>query len=139
MQTQTAPGSDDAEDTKPGLRNFEDLRAHRRVPVYVEVSMASENNFYAGLTDNLSTGGVFVATHQPPPIGAEVELTLHLPGRDAGHAVCGVVRWIRSFAASCEGAPPGCGIEWHRLTETELKDISAFVRQRETILYEGAA
>lgn len=118
---------------------FEELRKHVRIPVEIEVSMMSEHNFYAGLTDNLSTGGVFFATYQPPPVNAPVELVLRLPEQEQTFVLSGVVRWIRSCDASCEGAPPGCGVQWRELPDAALQAIAAFVRGRETILYDDAA
>ena len=38
-------------------------RRHLRYAVELDVSMSSEHNFYAGFAENLSEGGVFVATH----------------------------------------------------------------------------
>lgn len=110
-------------------------RSHTRVPLEIEVTMASENNFWAGLTDNLSEGGVFVATHVPPACGTEVEMTLILP-RGRTFAVRGVVRWIRSYEASCEGMPPGCGIQWTTLPDGAYEAITSIVNRRGTLLYD---
>src|SRR5579862_3688972 len=90
----------------------ENQREYFRAPLEVDVTMVSENNFYAGLTDNISEGGVFVATYQPPSIGSEVELLLRLGESDQMFRFQGVVCWIRSYEASCDGVPPGCGIKW---------------------------
>jgi len=38
-------------------------RAHVRHDVELEVSLESESNFYMGLTENLSEGGLFIAIH----------------------------------------------------------------------------
>ncbi len=117
----------------------EQQRHYVRVPVEVEVSMASENNFYAGLTDNISEGGLFVATHQSPPIGAEVTLILRLPESEQSFEVRGAVCWHRGFEACRDGVPPGCGIQWRQLSAEATRAISQFVLQRETIFFEDAA
>src|ERR1700733_903690 len=54
-------------------------REHERFSVELEVSLGSEHNFYAGLAENLSAGGVFIATHQLKPVGSTIELTINLP------------------------------------------------------------
>jgi uncharacterized protein (TIGR02266 family) len=117
-------------------RDYADMRSHERVPVEVAVSMESENNFYAGITDNISEGGVFIATVTPPARGTVVDLQLSLPGYEAPFAVRGVVRWIREPQASCEGMPPGCGIQWLEMTRETLMAIHHFVQRRETILFD---
>ena len=38
-----------------------DARAHRRLALELEVTLQSDSNFYIGLTENLSDGGIFVA------------------------------------------------------------------------------
>ena len=48
-------------------------RQFTRVPFTVEVSVASEHNFFTGFTSNISEGGVFIATDLPPPLGTIVE------------------------------------------------------------------
>jgi hypothetical protein len=67
-------------------------RAHARCGVDLEVSLGSEHNFYAGLAENISAGGVFVATHMVKPVGELVELTIHFPEED---------RVVRYAAATC--------------------------------------
>jgi len=116
----------------------ENNREFCRAPLEVDVTMMSENNFYAGLTDNISEGGVFVATYQPPSIGSEVDLLLRLPESEQSFRFHGVVCWLRSFEASCEGAPPGCGIKWLALPAEAKLAIQKFVAGRETILVDDA-
>jgi uncharacterized protein (TIGR02266 family) len=111
-----------------------DHRAHPRVPLSVEVSLESENNFYAGLTDNISEGGVFVATHTPPARGTRVEFELLLD--EQRFPIQGEVCWTRDVAASAEGAPPGCGIRWISISDAALRAVLRFIRARGTNFYE---
>ena len=55
-----------------------DARAYRRLCLELEVTLESDSNFYMGLTENLSDGGIFVATHAIQPIGTIVALTLRI-------------------------------------------------------------
>ena len=113
-------------------------RVHERAPLEVEVTLESENNFYAGITNDVSEGGVFVATVVPPPVGAWVALTLRLGEEGPSWHVCGEVRWVRDVDAACEGCPPGCGIRWRFIPDEALEAIHAFVAGRDTILFEAA-
>ena len=110
-------------------------RAHLRVPLSVEVSLESENNFYTGLTDNISEGGVFVATHTPPPRGTHVEFELVL-GDGARFPIEGEVCWTRDLRASSPDAPAGCGIRWLRISDAALQAVSAFIHARGTLFYD---
>lgn len=85
----------------------EERREHRRLLVAVEVSFESSSQLYAGLTRDVSRGGVFVPTYQAIDVGTETDLELMLPnGRIEAR---GIVRWRREGS---EHAPPGIGIEF---------------------------
>ena len=113
----------------------ESLRQHQRVALELEVSMSSENNFYAGITDNISEGGIFVATYTPPARGTEVEMTLNLPG-SAPFTLKGIVRWIRDVdqAALGDDTPAGCGIQWIDIPAGAVAAITKFIAARDTML-----
>ncbi len=102
-----------------------------RVVLEVELGLASDSNFYTGLTMDVSTGGVFVATYQLLSMGALVELAFDLPG---GHRVKvdGEVRWLRQSSAN--DSMPGMGIAFGALQRDDLEAIEAFCRAR-TPLY----
>lgn len=111
-------------------------RLHERAPLEIEVTLESEHNFYCGITNDISEGGVFVATYQPPEVGTVVEIELALAGRV--FRVLGEVRWLREVRASCEGCPPGCGVRFVDLDAQARAAIADFVCERDTVLYEAA-
>jgi uncharacterized protein (TIGR02266 family) len=112
----------------------EPRREHARGALEIAVTLESEHNFWAGITDNISEGGVFVATNAPPPIGTRVELILTLPSHPEPFALQGVVRWTRE--RSTTDLPIGCGIQWQDLPRDAAQAIARFIAQRETILYD---
>lgn len=113
-------------------------RLHERAPLEIEVTLESEHNFYCGITNDISEGGVFVATYQPPEVGTIVEIELALPTSGHVFRVLGEVRWLRDVNAACEGCPPGCGVRFVELDARAQAAIAEFVRQRDTVLYEAA-
>src|SRR5690242_17434171 len=54
-------------------------REHSRFSVDLDVTVGSDHNFYAGFAENLSAGGVFIATHKLKPVGSRIELSINLP------------------------------------------------------------
>ena len=56
-----------------------DKRRHLRKPYFMVVDYASQNRGYQGFIKNISTGGVFIATRTPIPIGQKVSMTFQLP------------------------------------------------------------
>ncbi len=109
----------------------ESRRSHRQV-VELEVGISSESNFYIGFTENLSEGGVFVATYTSKPIGSKVEVVLSFPNGEEMR-VPGVVRWLRE--ATSEGWP-GLGVQFESLTEGDEKNIRKFLSLREPMFYD---
>ena len=89
-------------------------RVDKRVEVAVDVTVETEHNFYAGITGDLSYGGVFVVSDQPPAPGAAVSVSIRLP--DGGRIRAqGAVRWVRTPEFATPECPPGCGIAWQAL------------------------
>lgn len=107
-------------------------RSAARIEVEVEVSLASDSQFFAGLTGNLSTGGVFVATYRRLPIGCRVVMQIALV--DGEILAEGSVRWIREEAS---GAPPGLGIAFDGPLDADATlRIERFCAVREPLLHE---
>ena len=102
-----------------------DQRATARVRLEAEVSLVSESNFFVGLTRNLSSGGLFVATLRRIPVGTPVDVVLTLP--DGPLETQGRVRWARELT---EVAGPGIGIEFDALSERDGRRIEAFCAER---------
>lgn len=110
-------------------------RTAPRCSVELDVSLGSEHNFYAGLAENLSVGGIFVATHMLKPVGECIELSIHLPDRDK--PVCGVgeVRWVREYNERSD-VPPGMGIRFIELEGEGYQAIERFLARREPLFYD---
>ncbi len=103
--------------------------------VETSVDQFSGSNFYWGLTNDISEGGVFVATIAILKPGAELQLSLTLPDSEEPVRVTGVVRWIRDqdFGAH---APPGYGVQFTDLTPESRARIEAFVRRRDPLFWD---
>lgn len=99
----------------------------------VEIGLLSESNFYAGLSYDVSSGGLFVSTHQPAAPGREVTLFFVLP---SGHPieVDGVVRWTR---AASEDAAPGMGVAFTNLKPEDLAAIAGYCGYRAPLFHEN--
>src|SRR6185369_12867959 len=91
-------------------------RAYERAELVVEITYESDHNFFMGLSENISEGGLFVATHVIREVGTRIELTFALPG-DAGTVkATAEVRWLRLYSESSD-APPGLGLAFVELTD----------------------
>lgn len=104
----------------------------KRVHVEVEIGLTSESHIYTGLSLDVSTGGLFVATYEPASPGTAVSLSFVLPD---GHVVNaeGVVRWTR---AATEDAPPGMGVAFAHISRESLERIAAFCASRPPLYFD---
>jgi uncharacterized protein (TIGR02266 family) len=89
----------------PNDLNLSDLRGDTREEVTLFVEYEGAEDILGDYTENLSTGGTFVATTRELEIGTEVKLVLQFPGLLKPLTITGVVRWKREDQ-------PGCGIEF---------------------------
>lgn len=110
-------------------------REHQRFMVELEVNVQSEHNFYAGLAENLSAGGLFIATHKLQKVGSKIELTLKLPDTPEEFPVTGEVRWVRVYNESSDTSP-GLGIRFTELPAGATAAIEKFLGQREPLFFD---
>ncbi|MEC8422582.1 MAG: PilZ domain-containing protein [Myxococcota bacterium] len=103
-----------------------DRRRRARIGLQADVSGMSQTNFFAGLSEDISEGGVFVATMSPPPVGDTVHLRITVNG-DATRSVVvkGTVRWHRTDEA---GVQTGCGIQFEELSGDPRRAITALMQ-----------
>ncbi len=98
----------------------------------LDVSLYSDTNFYAGFTENLSVGGVFIATHDLLSVGETIDVTITLPNENKVIAH-GVVRWLREFNEASDTSP-GMGIQFLQLEGEDL--IEDFLSARAPLFYD---
>jgi uncharacterized protein (TIGR02266 family) len=111
-------------------------RQYRRFPVAVEVGYASDHNFYTGFTQNLSHGGLFVATHMLGEIGDVLALTFSVPGlRKICTGIC-QVQWIREYNPDYPDSVPGMGLRFLKLEPEARAAIELFISHRRPIFFE---
>lgn len=110
-------------------------RQHSRYRVQLDVTVTSDHNFYAGFAENMSVGGLFIATHQLKAVGDRIDFSLALPGSGEPIRGSGVVRWVRLYSESSD-APPGMGIRFEALDAGSRRRIERFLAQREPMFFD---
>jgi uncharacterized protein (TIGR02266 family) len=110
-------------------------RTAPRYAVELDVTFGSEHNFYAGFIENMSVGGVFMATHQLKPVGELMDVTIYLPDASEPVVVRGVVRWVREYNEASD-TPPGLGVQFVDVDPVGLAAIQAFLQHRQPLFYD---
>ena len=114
----------------------DERRTSPRHEVSVEVTFESEHNFYTGLTQDLSGGGLFVATHVIRPIGECIRVRFTLPGTPEVLDAITEVRWVRGSEVSGGHLEPGMGLQFLQLAPRTKQAIRVFLSQRESMFYD---
>jgi uncharacterized protein (TIGR02266 family) len=112
-------------ETPEGVARRADRRSKPRIELQAEVSMTSDTQPYAGLTGDVSSGGLFVATYAPLAVGTSVDLRFELP-TGLVHAR-GIVRWKREAS---DGISPGMGVAFEALDADSAACLERFCRSR---------
>ncbi len=110
-------------------------RSYPRYAVELDVSVGSDHNFYAGFIENMSVGGVFMATHLLKPLGELMELTIHLPGHEEPVHARGEVRWVREYNEA-NNVPPGMGIRFVEVDAASMQAIDRFLASRDPMFFD---
>lgn len=113
---------------------FKEQRTSKRylsgISVDLTISNDSSHTFYTGFTEDLSTGGLFLETHQIYPIGSEMNINLSISGKEI--ALKAIVRWIKSpDTFNCDDIHPGMGLQFVDLSQENKSIIEAFIKKRE--------
>jgi Tfp pilus assembly protein PilZ len=123
-----APLDDELDDGRRGPVTARPAR------VEVNVSLVSEHNFFVGATRRLDSGGVFISTAMPPPVGTPLQLRLGLAdGRKLD--LDGEVTFVRARSALGGRQPSGCGVRLSGLPTWALDAIERFVAARPPIVW----
>jgi uncharacterized protein (TIGR02266 family) len=110
-------------------------RVHPRRDVELEVTLESETNFYLGLTENLSEGGLFIATHVVRSIGTQIDVSFKLPHSSEAIKVTGTVRWIREYSETSDTSP-GMGVRFDHISSEQAEQIRQFLAARAPLFYD---
>jgi uncharacterized protein (TIGR02266 family) len=128
---------DVSEDDRPSrVAAANDKRRHNRVPVEVDIDFSSESNFYNGFTENISEGGVFVATYELKPMGEKVTMKFRLPDSEETIECEGEVRWIRVANQDTPDVSPGLGLQFVNMSPELQARVDAFIREREPMFFD---
>lgn len=124
---QTMTDAAPAPDTEP------ELRAAPRRQVEVDVGIHSDSHFFAGITGDVSRGGLFVATYADIAVGSKITLDFELPN---GRIIAeGTVRWLRSAR---DHHSPGFGVQFEEVDPAMMKLIERFCQARPPLYYDQA-
>jgi type IV pilus assembly protein PilZ len=115
LDTQDEPGSE--------------RRESPRHAITLRVDYKRMNTFFADYAKNISKGGTFIRTNKPLDIGTEFVFVLSIPGQSEHLQLHGEVMWTVDEARATEERPPGMGIRFRFVDDTERQALEKFVEK----------
>ena len=105
-------------------------RRFSRENLEVRVDLNTGRAITVGLSENISTGGLFVATYNTPRLGEKLQISFFIPVSDFAIDTTGIVRWIRPHEDN--GRRAGFGLEFASIKAEDLRAIEFFVDHSES-------
>lgn len=102
--------------------NEQDRREFLRIPVTTKVKFKDGDREEILFTDDLSEGGLFLKSSNPPFVGTVLELEISIPNVDKLILLKGEVAW------KLDGK--GCGVRFLKVTQAQKKMIKSFVESK---------
>ncbi len=128
--------SPDYDETQKDGVVYSRQRSDKRLSIHIEVTLSGPHNFFRGFTEDISKGGLFIATHRILPIGTEVTVTLLLEGRE--FTLPAQVVWAREQNPLLpQGIEPGMGLQFVRLSPEQISAIEEFIKKKEPIFFDA--
>lgn len=104
-------------------------RRGSRCDLQVPIEIDGRGDTRMALTENISTGGLFVATSRPERVGDRISLVFRLPNGGLPVFVDGEVRWVRtSPLPDARHGARGMGIRFTTLPLSVVATIQEFLR-----------
>ncbi len=105
---------------------MKDKRKQPRHPVILKVDYRDVNKFFTDFAENLSAGGMFIATRNPLPPGTSLVIEFMLPDSAVKVKTRAEVVWTRKTTRS-PSQKKGMGIKFYDLTQEDKKKIDLMV------------
>ena len=101
-------------------------RCALQVPIQIDAEGAS----HFALTENICTGGLFVATSHPGRVGDQILLKFRLPRNRRLVSVDAEIRWVRTTpSASARHGARGMGVRFRDISLDAGASVQEFLRR----------
>lgn len=99
------------------MRQADERREATRIPIEAEVSLefSDVSELAQECSTNLSLGGMFIRTSNPPRVGTRLRFALNLPEEVRAISGSAEVMWIRRREEASLEEPPGMGVRFLEL------------------------
>lgn len=111
---------------KRNLKGKKDARVDHRIPIQLLVDYKCEGNYLFDFCRDLGTGGVFIGTSKPLPVGKPIDLTFTIPDSKETLEAKGTVIWVQSSVPGKE-LTPGMGVQFEAFSPKQRQTLEEFL------------
>lgn len=105
----------------------EEKRRHVRAPLAMKIELSDGHEPLLGVGNDISEGGLFIASHDVYAIGDQLALEFRLPGNSRPIHCQAEVSWL---SMGSDGRGRGMGVRFLDLAPQDARTIAAFVTRR---------
>lgn len=102
-----------------------------RTSTVIRINYHTVDSFFRDFADNISAGGMFIATPKPLKPGTQLSLEFLLPECDYPIQVKAKVVWNRSVPS--EGRQRGMGVQFESFSPSAKDKINTIVKQLRSV------
>lgn len=111
-------------------------RRHKRRAYETEVSLETGSQFFTGFSQNISSGGLFIATHELLQLGDTMRVRFRIPSIEEEFDVQAEVRWVRPPREDTPDQLPGMGVSFIGLSPEQSAVLNQYLDSAETLFYD---
>ncbi|MEA1867618.1 MAG: TIGR02266 family protein [Thermodesulfobacteriota bacterium] len=112
-------------------RHSKTSRISSRISTVIRINYHTTDSFFTNFADNISNGGMFIATTKPLKPETWLRLEFLLPACDYPIHVKAKVVWIRSVPS--ENQKQGMGVQFDNLSPSARDKINTIVKQLRSV------
>jgi type IV pilus assembly protein PilZ len=98
-----------------------------RVPIQLLVDYRADGHYLFDFCRDIGSGGVFIDTTAPRPIGSKIELTFTIPDNKETLSARGEVIWVQDVVKGRPEVRPGMGIQFQEFTSEHKHLLEEFI------------
>ena len=104
------------------------VRAEPRIPKTLSVNYKDQQSFLKAYTGNISNGGLFIKTNNPPPQGEQFFLKLQLPSLSEPLNIKCEVAWTYKQKEGDDNRPSGMGLKFLEMSKKDRNTLHTYIK-----------
>ncbi|HAA56421.1 MAG TPA: hypothetical protein DCE42_16770 [Myxococcales bacterium] len=124
-------------EAEESLKSGPERREKIRIDLGTVVQFGEQSHgFYTGFSENISSGGLFVASYDlAPQLGDVLSVTFSLPNGTVIETQ-GEVAWLREYSDDNTSISPGFGCRFIDMPDEEVEEINQYIKKEGSLFME---